>query len=107
MTCPLLERTSRPTRGVLNCSFPPRSLAVETIGGRGLEWTDHFMAGEGRSQKFVLGGIKVFGGWIKLLNSRSDVILPHKKFTWADFFCWGGINTDIHPRRYAPVLWLH
>ena len=28
------------------------------------------------------------------MNSRSDVILPHKKFTWADF---GGINTDIHP----------
>jgi len=28
------------------------------------------------------------------LNSPSDVILPHKKFTWADF---GGINTDIHP----------
>jgi len=27
------------------------------------------------------------------LNSRSDVILPHKKFTWADL---GGINTDIH-----------
>ena len=25
------------------------------------------------------------GGGIKLLNSRSDVILPHKKFTWADF----------------------
>ena len=33
------------------------------------------------------------------MNSRSDVILPHKKFTWADF---GDINTDIHPRRYAP-----
>ena len=28
---------------------------------------------QGRSQKFVLGGIKVFGG-IKLLNSHSDVI---------------------------------
>ena len=26
--------------------------------------------------------------------------LPHKKFTWADFF-WGGIYPDI-PRRYAP-----
>jgi len=37
------------------------------------------------------------------LNSRSDVILPHKKFTWADF---GGINTDIHPRRYAPDFYL-
>jgi len=34
------------------------------------------------------------------LNSRSDVILPHKKFTLADF--GGGINTDIHPRCYAP-----
>jgi len=44
---------------------------------------------------------------MKLLNSRSDVILPHKKFTWADFFFFwggGGINTDIHPRRYAPVV---
>jgi len=28
---------------------------------------------QGHSQKFVLEGIKVFGG-IKLLNSRSDVI---------------------------------
>jgi len=28
---------------------------------------------QGRSQKFVLGGIKFYGG-IKLLNSRSDVI---------------------------------
>jgi len=43
---------------------------------------------QGRSQKFVLGGYSFFffwGGGIKLLNSRSDVILPHKKFTWADF----------------------
>jgi len=40
---------------------------------------------QGRSQKVVLEGIKSFWGWIKLLNSRSDVILPHKKFTWADF----------------------
>jgi len=40
-----------------------------------------------------------WGGGIKLLNSRFDVILPHKKFTWADF---EGINTNIHPRRYAP-----
>jgi len=36
------------------------------------------------------------------LNSRSGVILPHKKFTWADFFFGGGrpiksINTDIPP----------
>ena len=37
------------------------------------------------------------------MNSRSDVILPHKKFTWADFF-WGGIHTHIHLRRYAPDL---
>ena len=44
-------------------------------------------------------GYTSFWGWIKLLNSRSDVILLHKKFTWADF---GGINTNIHPRRYAP-----
>jgi len=41
------------------------------------------------------------------LNSRSDVILPRKKFTLADFFFGGGgINPDIHPRRYAPgVYW--
>ena len=45
-------------------------------------------ATQGRSQKFVLEGIS----------------LPHKKFTWADFFFGGGvINTDIHPRRYAPA----
>ena len=34
------------------------------------------------------------------MNSRSDVIFTPSKFTWADF---GGINTDIHPRRYAPA----
>ena len=37
---------------------------------------------QGRSQKFVLGGIKVFffgGGGIKLLNSRSDVIFTPQK----------------------------
>ena len=34
------------------------------------------------------------------MNSCSDVILPRKKFTWADL---GGINTDIHPRLYAPA----
>jgi len=33
----------------------------------------------------LFGGYKSFWGWIKLLNSRSAVILPHKKFTWADF----------------------
>jgi len=56
---------------------------------------------QGRSQKFVFGGYKSFWGWIKLLNSRSDVILPHKKFTWADF---GGIYPDIPPPcRYAPA----
>jgi len=33
-------------------------------------------------------GNKGFWGWIKLLKSRSDVILPHKKCTWADF---GGV----------------
>ena len=32
-----------------------------------------FVPYQGRSQKFVLGGISFFGG-IKLLNSRSDVI---------------------------------
>ena len=41
----------------------------------------------------------MFFGGIKLLNSRSDVILPHKEFTWTDL---GGINTDIPPCRYAP-----
>ena len=33
------------------------------------------------------------------MNSRSDVILPHKKFTWADF---GGYKYQYPPRRYAP-----
>jgi len=55
---------------------------------------------QGRSQKFVFGGYKSFWGWIKLLNSRSDVILPHKSLLGLIL---GGINTDIHPRRYAPV----
>ena len=53
---------------------------------------------QGRSQKFVWGVYKLFFLWgkgIKLLNSRSDIILPHKKFTWADL--GGGINTNIHP----------
>ena len=36
------------------------------------------------------------GGGIKLLNNRSDVILPHKNFTWADF--WG------YKYRYTPVV---
>jgi len=58
---------------------------------------------QGRSQKFVLGGIKVFGG-IKLFNSRSDVILPHKKFTGMIFFLGGGINTNIHPVATPMVL---
>ena len=56
---------------------------------------------QGRSQKFVfLGGYKSFWGWIKLLNSRSDVIFyPTKSLLWLIL---GGINPDIHPRRYAP-----
>jgi len=56
---------------------------------------------QGRSQKFFFGGYKKFLGWIKLLNSRSDVILPHKKFTWADF---GGYKYRYHPRLYAPAI---
>ena len=56
---------------------------------------------QGRSQKFVLagGGYKSFCGWIKLLNSRSDVILPHKKFTWADF---GGYKYRYPPPSLRP-----
>jgi len=41
------------------------------------------------------------------LNSRSDVILSHKKFTWANFFFFwggGGINTDIHPVAMSLVV---
>jgi len=30
--------------------------------------------------------------------------LPHKKFTWADF--WGGY-IPISPRRYAPEMFQH
>ena len=63
----------------------------------GRSWKEEASLCQGRSQKFVLGGIKVLG-WIKLLNSRSDVILPHKKFTWPDFFFLGG---DIS--RFPPV----
>ena len=49
---------------------------------------------QGRSQKFVLGGIKFFGG-IKLLNSRSDVIfIPIKSLIGL---IWGGIYPDIPP----------
>jgi len=48
---------------------------------------------QGRSQKFVLG-YKSFGG-IQLFNSRSEVILPDKKFTWTDIS--GGIYTHISP----------
>ena len=44
-------------------------------------------------------GYESFWG-IKLLNSHSDVIFPHKKFTWADF---GGYKYRYTPRRYAPV----
>ena len=57
---------------------------------------------QGRSHKFVLGGIKVFWGWIKLLNSRSDVILSHKKFTWADFFLGGGYKYRYPPPSLRP-----
>jgi len=61
---------------------------------------------QGRNQKFffVEGGIKVFfwGGGIKLFNSRSDVILPDKKFTWVDFL--GGYKypyTSVSGREAA------
>jgi len=56
-------------------------------------------SGRGVARNLFWGYTSFLGG-IKVLNSRSDVILPHKKFTWVDF---GGINTNIHPRRYAPV----
>ena len=39
-----------------------------------------------------------WGGGIKLIAVLTS-FLPHKKFTWADF---GGINTHIPSRRYAP-----
>ena len=45
-------------------------------------------------------GYKSFWRWIKLLNSRSGVILPHKSLLGL---IGGGINNDIHPRLYAPV----
>ena len=55
-------------------------------------------------------GITVLGG-INLLNSRSDVILPHKMFTWADFFFWGGgyktdITTSLRPCTPQLVTYL-
>jgi len=33
-----------------------------------------------------------------MFNSRSDIILPHKKSTWTDL----GVYIPIYPRRYAP-----
>jgi len=60
-------------------------------------WND-----QGRSQKFVLGGIKVFGRYktlILMFNYRFDVILPHKK-VYLDWF-WEGVPVYT-PCRYAP-----
>jgi len=54
------------------------------------------------SQKFVLGGIKVFRGGIKSSITVLTSSLPHKKFTWPDF---GRVYIPhILPvgRRYAP-----
>ena len=34
-----------------------------------------------------------------MIHDVLTSVLPHKKFTWADF---GGINSHIPPRRYAP-----
>jgi len=55
---------------------------------------------QGHSQKFVFfwGGYKSFWGWM-LLNSRSDVILPHKMFTSADF---GGYKYRYPPPSLRP-----
>jgi len=50
--------------------------------------------------------ILFFWGGIKLQHSCSIAVptsfLPHKRFTWTDFFL-GGYYTHI-PRRYAPGL---
>ena len=62
------------------------------MGGHG--WA---RAQQWRSQKFVLG-YKIFLGGINLQYSRSIAVLasflPHKKFTWTDFW---GIYTHIPP----------
>ena len=57
----------------------------------------------GVARNLFLGGIKVVflgKGGIKLLNSRSDVILPHKKFTWVDIFFGGGRG---YKYQYTPL----
>ena len=62
-------------------SFPRTVLEERMEGSRTrrkpmIKMLDHI---QGRSQKFVLGGYKSFWGWIKLLNSRSDVIFTPQK----------------------------
>ena len=58
------------------------------------------VSGEDRGvARNLFWGYKSFWGWIKLLNSRSDVILPHKKFTWADF---GGYKYRYPPPSLRP-----
>ena len=48
----------------------------------------------------------LFWGGIKLLNSCSDVVLPHKKFTWADFFFLGG-DISRYPPVATPLMKMH
>ena len=48
-----------------------------------------------------------------MFNNRSDVILPHKMFTWTDFFFGGGgyiypyTPLSLRPCLYAyrPIWW--
>ena len=93
-----------PTAKIIAVAFGTYTRLMPHLGYTHTHTTHPYTTeGQGRSQKFVLGVYFFVGGGIKLLNSRSDVILPHKKFTWADF---GGIKerlTDIHPRRFAPA----
>ena len=54
---------------------------------------------QGRSEKFVLGSYK-----ISAITILTPLLRYSIKFTWLDFFFWGGgyRTTPIYARRYAP-----
>jgi len=54
--------------------YAPGRKWKKVLGSKNYKYIDSYI--QGRSQKFVFGGIKLFlgGGGIKLLNSRSYVI---------------------------------
>ena len=78
-----------------------RSFAVIGRGSSKItRWKKENITSRGVARNlFFFGGYISFWGWIKLLNSRSDVILPHKKLTWADF---GGYKYRYPPPSLRP-----